>query len=239
MPAKNLNTFLLTGFIDLNTSDSLLGIVNGNLRRLNPGSISMLNLTAKTGVFSNLNGTTGVFSNLTGTTGVFSNLTAIENLKVGGTGVLLSGSTPFVINFSHTKNTPSVGDARAYFGRVSDIGPVSLGNNEKRRVQILQDCFLRRVSWSNIAATTVGSPTDAATGYFKNFGNNPLANDTTVGVQVTQAINTPLANTVYNYASGNLNIPIKSGDYVSFYYQSNFVTAPVAFAVSVDAYLYV
>lgn len=214
MAIKNVNSFLTTGFIDLNTSDSLLGIVNGDLRRLNAGSISMLNLTAKTGTFSN-------------------------NLTLAGTGVLLSGSTPFVINFSHTKSNPSVGDARSYFGRGLDSGPVSLGNNEKRRVQILQDCFLRRVAWSNIAATTVGSPTDAMTGYFRNFGNNPLTSDNAVGIQVTQALNTPIANTIYNYATGNLNIPIKSGDYVSFYYQSNYGTAPVALAVNVDAYLYV
>jgi hypothetical protein len=53
MPIKNVNSFSATGFIDLNTSDSLLGIVNGDLKRLNAGSISMLNLTARTGTFSN------------------------------------------------------------------------------------------------------------------------------------------------------------------------------------------
>ena len=160
------------------------------------------------------------------------------NLTVGGTGVLLSGSTPFVINFSHTKNTPNVGDARYYFGRGLDLGPVTLGNNEKRRVQILQDCFLRRVAWAS-AVGTIGAPTDAMTGYFRNFGNNPLSSDTTVGVQVTQAINTPISNIIYNYSTGNLNIPIKSGEYVSFYFQSNFATAPVNASNNVDAYLYV
>jgi hypothetical protein len=53
MANKNVNSFLTTGFIDLNTSDSLLGIVNGDLKRLNAGSISMVNLTAITGTFSN------------------------------------------------------------------------------------------------------------------------------------------------------------------------------------------
>ena len=53
MATKNVNSFLATGFIDLNTSDSLLGVVNGDLKRLNAGSISMLNLTARTGTFSN------------------------------------------------------------------------------------------------------------------------------------------------------------------------------------------
>jgi hypothetical protein len=160
------------------------------------------------------------------------------NLTVGGTGVLLSGSTPFIINFSHTKNTPNVADARYYFGRGLDLGPATLGNNEKRRVQILQNCFLRRVAWASAVATT-GSPTDAMTGYFKNFGNNPLGNDTTVGVQITQAINTPISNAIYNYSSGNLNIPINSGDYVSFYFQSNFSTAPINSSNNVDAYFYV
>lgn len=58
MATKNVNSFLPTGFIDLNTSDSLLGVVNGDLKRLNAGSISMLNLTSKTGYFIN----TGTFS---------------------------------------------------------------------------------------------------------------------------------------------------------------------------------
>ena len=58
MATKNVNSFLPTGFIDLNTSDSLLGIVNGDLKRLNAGSISILNLTSKTGYFIN----TGAFS---------------------------------------------------------------------------------------------------------------------------------------------------------------------------------
>ena len=58
MATKNVNSFLATGFIDLNTSDSLLGVVNGDLKRLNAGSISMLNLTSKTGYFIN----TGTFS---------------------------------------------------------------------------------------------------------------------------------------------------------------------------------
>lgn len=53
MPIKNVNSFLTTGFIDLNTGDSLLGIVDGDLKRLNAGSISMQNLTARTGTFSN------------------------------------------------------------------------------------------------------------------------------------------------------------------------------------------
>jgi hypothetical protein len=53
MANKNVNSFLTTGFIDLNTSNSLLGVVNGELKRLNAGSISMLNLTARTGTFSN------------------------------------------------------------------------------------------------------------------------------------------------------------------------------------------
>jgi len=53
MANKNVNSFQTTGFIDLNTSNSLLGVVNGELKRLNPGSISMVNLTAITGTFSN------------------------------------------------------------------------------------------------------------------------------------------------------------------------------------------
>jgi len=53
MANKNVNSFQTTGFIDLNTSDSLLGVANGELKRLNAGGISMLNLTARTGTFSN------------------------------------------------------------------------------------------------------------------------------------------------------------------------------------------
>ena len=124
-----------------------------------------------------------------------------------------------------------------------DIGPVSLGSNEKRRSRVMKDCFLREVSWAAIVRDNVPTPNNAMTGYFKNFGNNPLGNDSSVGNQVTSAINLPTINETYNYSTGNLNIPIKAGDYVSFYYQTNFNAGSnnlaSGLAINVDAYFYV
>ena len=164
------------------------------------------------------------------------------NLKVGNTGVLLSGSIPFVVNFSHIKNNASAGDIRYYFGRGLDLGPVSIGNNEKRRVQMIHDCFLKKISWTMVANTNSPTPSDAITGYFKNFGNNPTTSDNTVGVQVTSGINIPASNIIYSFPNGNLNLPIKSGDYVSFYYQTNFNAGSnniaSGLAANVDAYFY-
>jgi len=161
------------------------------------------------------------------------------NLTVSGTRVLLSGSTPFIMNFGHKQNTPATGPLYQYFGPQMDIDPVSLTNNEKRRTQILQDCYLRKVVWNSIAKSNFPTPNSAMTGYFKNFGNNALSDDQLAGVQVTSAINIPNSNIIYANSTGTLNIPIKSGDYVSFYYQTNFSTAPVNLAISVNAYFYV
>jgi hypothetical protein len=165
------------------------------------------------------------------------------NLSVGGTGVLLSGSTPFTMNFGHVRNNTTAGSQYYYFGPQMDIDPVSLLNNERRRVQILQDCYLRKISWTTIAKTNQPTPSNAMTGYFKNFGNNPLTDDQSAGVQVTSAINIPSSNTMYNNSTGNLNISVKSGDYVSFYYQTNFTAGSnnlaSGLAVNVDAYFYV
>jgi hypothetical protein len=165
------------------------------------------------------------------------------NLTVGNTGVLLSGSTPFVINFGHTRNNAAAGSQFYYFGPPLDIGPVSQANNDKRRVQIMQDCFLRRVVWSSLARDNAPIPSAAATGYFKNFGNNPLAADSSPGVQVTSGINIPAVNIVYNNSTGNLNIPVRSGEFVSFYYQTNYTNTsnsiPTGLTVNVDAYFYV
>ena len=165
------------------------------------------------------------------------------NLTVGNTPVLLSGSIPFTMNFGHIKNNTNAGNFRYYFGPQMDIGPATIGNNEKRRTQILQDCFLRNIAWSAFANTNIPTPSNAITGYFKNFGNNPLGNDTSVGVQVTQSINIPSTNIIYNYSTGNLNVPIKSGDYVSFYYQTNFDAGSNNLAsglvMNLNAYFYV
>jgi hypothetical protein len=161
------------------------------------------------------------------------------NLTVNNTGVLLSGSTPFTMNFGHKQNNPATGPLYQYFGPQMDIDPVSLANNEKRRVQIMQDCYLRKVVWTSIAKSAAPTPTNGMTGYFKNFGNNPLTDDQTAGVQVTSGINIPASNTMYANSTGTLNIPIKSGDYISFYYQSNFSAAPTNLAVNVDGYFYV
>ena len=208
---------------------------------VNGGSLDIGTATSNTQIEFHVGGTTAARSIATVSS---SGLNVVSgNLTVANTGVLLSGSTPFVINFGHIRNNASAGDQRYYFGPQMDIQPVGQGNNERRRTQILQDCFLRRIAWSTIASSNIPTPSDAITGYFKNFGNNPLGNDTSAGVQVTFAINIPATNTMYNYSSGNLNLPIKSGDYVSFYYQTNFAAGAgnlaSGLAVSVNAYFYV
>ena len=171
------------------------------------------------------------------------NVKVSGNLTVNNTGVLLSGSTPFVLTYGHPRDNTAAGDVRRYFGPPMDIGPVSLGSNEKRRSRVMKDCFLREVSWAAIVRDNVPTPNNAMTGYFKNFGNNPLGNDSSVGNQVTSAINLPTINETYNYSTGNLNIPIKAGDYVSFYYQTNFNAGSnnlaSGLAINVDAYFYV
>lgn len=165
------------------------------------------------------------------------------NLTVNNTGVLLSGSTPFTMNFGHVRNNTTAGSQYFYFGPQMDIDPVGLTNNEKRRVQILQDCFLRKVVWTSIAKTNAPTPSSAMTGYFKNFGNNPSTDDQAAGVQVTSGINITASNTMYNNSTGTLNIPITGGNYVSFYYQTNFTAGSnnlaSGLAVNVDAYFYV
>ena len=165
------------------------------------------------------------------------------NLTVNNTGVILSGSTPFTMNFGHVRDNKSAGVQYSYFGPQMDIDTANLGSNERRRVQILQDCFLRKVAWSTIAKTNAPTPSNAMTGYFKNFGNNPLTNDTSAGVQVTSGINIPAINTIYSTSTGTLNIPITGGNYVSFYYETNFTAGSnnlaSGLAVNVDAYFYV
>jgi len=161
------------------------------------------------------------------------------NLTVNNTGVVLSGSIPFVMNFGHSQiATPTTGLTTGYFGIQGDGGVVTLTNNEKRRIPILQDCFLRKVAWTNFAKTTI--PSGMLTGYFKNFGPNAFNDDKTLGVQVTTGLSIPAVNIMYNSISGDLNLPIKTGDYVSFYYVSNFSgTSTVNYAVNVGAYFYV
>lgn len=162
------------------------------------------------------------------------------NLTVNSTGVVLSGSIPFVLNFGHGQiAAPTTGLTTGYFGLQGDAGVVTLANNEKRRVPILQDCFLRKVAWTNFVKATI--PSGTLTGYFKNFGPNPLNDDKTVGIQVTPTgMSIPATNIMYNTINGDLNLPIKTGDYVSFYYVSNFSGAStVNYATDVAAYFYV
>ena len=165
------------------------------------------------------------------------------NLTVGNTGVLLSGSTPFVINYGHVRNNTTAGSQYYYFGPQMDIDPVASGSNERRRVQILQNCFLRKVVWTSIAKTNSPIPSSAITGYFKNFGNNPSTDDPSAGIRVTSGINIPASNTMYTNSTGDLNIPITGGNYVSFYYQTNFTAGASnlasGLAVNVGAYFYV
>ena len=165
------------------------------------------------------------------------------NLTVNNTGVLLSGSTPFVINYGHARNNTTAGPQYYYFGPQMDIDPVNITNNEKRRVQILQDCFLRKVVWSSIAKTNAPTPTSAMTGYFKNFGNNPSTDDQSAGIRVTSGVNIPSSNIMYTNSTGDLNIPITGGNYVSFYYQTSYTAGSnnlaSGLAVNVDAYFYV
>jgi hypothetical protein len=158
---------------------------------------------------------------------------------VNGTGVLLSGSIPIPIYFGHKRNSTAAGAQYYYFGPEMDIDPVGLINNDKRRFQMIKKCFLRELTWTSIASTTAPIPSNAMTGYFKNFGNNPLTIDNSPGVRVTSAINIPTANILYNTSSGNLNIAIASGDYVCFYYETNHSTNAVNLATHVIAYFYV
>jgi len=165
------------------------------------------------------------------------------NLTVGNTGVLLSGSTPFVVNFGHIRNNTAAGSQYYYFGPPIDIGPVSLANNEKRRVQILQDCFLRKIVWTSLSRDNAPTPSSAMTGYFKNFGNNQFTDDQSAGIQVTSGVNIVTTNIIYNNSTGTLNIPITGGNYVSFYYQTNYTNTSNSLAsgltVNVAAYFYV
>jgi hypothetical protein len=53
MPSKNVKDFPAVQSVDITTSNSLLSVVNGELRRLSAGNLSMLSLNAKTGYFVN------------------------------------------------------------------------------------------------------------------------------------------------------------------------------------------
>jgi hypothetical protein len=207
---------------------------------VNGGSLDIGTATSNTQIEFHVGGTTAARSIATVSS---SGLNVVSgNLTVANTGVLLSGSTPFVMHFSHPRNNTAIGSQYYYFGPTIDIGPVSLNNNEKRRVRILQDCFLRKISWSVVARDSLPLPSNAMTGYFKNFGANALTDDQTAGVQVTSGMNILATNTIYNSSTGTLNISIRSGDYVSFYYQTNYTGAPNAASgvtVNVDGYFYV
>jgi hypothetical protein len=52
MANKNVNSFLTTGFIDLNSTSSLLGIVNNELRRVTNANISLPTITARNLVYN-------------------------------------------------------------------------------------------------------------------------------------------------------------------------------------------
>jgi hypothetical protein len=53
MPSKNVKDFLPVPILDITSTNSLLSVVNGELRRLSAGSLSMLSLNAKSGYFVN------------------------------------------------------------------------------------------------------------------------------------------------------------------------------------------
>ena len=222
-----------------NTGDQTIGgvktfqtgvVVSGNLQVSGSGIFNSIDLNNVDTV-----SLSGVDVIITG-----GNIVLTNRPTVNGTGVLLSGSAPFVMNFGHARNNTDAGVQYYYFGPQMDVDPVGIGSNERRRVQILQDCFLRKIVWTSLADKNAPTPSDAMTGYFKNFGNNALTDEPSPGIQVTSAINIPSTNTMYSNSTGTLNIPITSGNYVSFYYQTDFTAGSdnlaSGLAVNVSAY---
>ena len=53
MPSKNVKDFLPISSVDITSSSSLLSVVNGELKRLNNGNLSVVSFTGTTGVFTN------------------------------------------------------------------------------------------------------------------------------------------------------------------------------------------
>ena len=53
MPSKNVKDFPTISTVDITSTNSLLTVVNGELRRLSAGNLSLLSLSGVTGIFSN------------------------------------------------------------------------------------------------------------------------------------------------------------------------------------------
>ena len=52
MPSKNVKDFLPIQSVDISSTNSLLSVVNGELRRLSAGNLSLLSISGVTGIFS-------------------------------------------------------------------------------------------------------------------------------------------------------------------------------------------
>jgi len=98
MSNKNVNSFLTTGFIDLNTSDSLLSVVNGDLKRVTNANISLPIITAKSGSFSNIVTSPNLVYN-TGIQNISGNKTFLDSgiFSLSGTLPLSLPSNPLAI----------------------------------------------------------------------------------------------------------------------------------------------
>jgi len=98
MANKNVNSFLTTGFIDLNSTSSLLGIVNNELRRVTNANISLPTITARNLVYNtgdqNISGIK-TFVN----SGIFS-LSGIVPLNVPNNPLSIVGSGNTYIQFN-------------------------------------------------------------------------------------------------------------------------------------------
>jgi hypothetical protein len=121
------------------------------------------------------------------------------NLTVGGTGVLLSGQSNFILNF--ISNQATTNSSLSYFGNFA----AGYGNNAvDRAFPVLENCVARKIVFTTQLASTYDVP--FTTGYFINTTTN-----ITGTIPITT--NPATSNTLYNYV-GNINVPISTGDNV-------------------------
>ena len=166
-----------------------------------------------------------VVGNIKASGASFTNLPTVNN-----TGVLLVGQNSFVINLFNSSDGQLVG--HNYFGNLG-MGFSSSPNN--RRFPILENCVVRKASWTQIVGT-VGSPSLNSTGYFINTSTNPPQTGIISTIINTQSTTVPTHYT----AEFSTPITISNGDFVvcSLFGPTYATTTPSAVRNSVNIYCY-
>jgi hypothetical protein len=190
MAIKNVNSFSTTGTISLNSTDSLLGIVNGELRRINNTSLSItpsgLNLNSGTYRINNIpaNRNTLNFSNTA--TNMNNNIFYFTNMPIGA---------------STTKTNRALKIHQNCEARIANWGTyvANTADKEFNSTVIKSTGYFINIT-KNISGIISDQISHSTAGNIINFGGqiNPIINITS-GDEVQVALNVP------NYVTGMTN----------------------------------